>query len=203
MPAKTGIVEVDDAYTIALDQDILRNEIGVNEAIAVALRPETRELVKHLGLRAFEQCALSGRECLELPESAPERILSSESLCVPRMSSKLCRQAPFACLLVDARGKFAHRAVDPCDRLSCRCWAVHDRAQLLTIDPREYIHLPLTRNTWDLYKLERIARFRGQGARNFDVRGAQRAHPKLLRPQRLIRVIPHAVDTHDNLAAIG
>src|SRR5882757_5204163 len=100
MPAETGIVEVDDAQAPALDEYVLRHEIGVDQPEAVRGRAEVGELPADPGAQMLKQRALPGAQGLQLPESAPEGNLTGQPPGAPRVSLELCGRLPLAGLVV-------------------------------------------------------------------------------------------------------
>src|ERR1700722_4226624 len=103
MPSEAGVVEIDHANPIAVDQDILRHEVGVNETVMVRCRAQRLEILAHHCTRMHQKSSLRVGQRCEFPEPTPERLLADQSSPVPCVASKPRRTPPARGVIVHAR----------------------------------------------------------------------------------------------------
>ena len=87
MPAEAGVVEVDEADRFPVDQDVLRDQVGVDHAVGIGRLAERRVRV-HPVACPFEQAALARAQVVELPETSPEWCGTRNPVGIPMMAVK-------------------------------------------------------------------------------------------------------------------
>ena len=65
MPAEARVIEVYHLDSRAIDEQILRDEVGMNEPIAIGLRAKGGKVARNLRACAQQQALLSRRQCGE------------------------------------------------------------------------------------------------------------------------------------------
>src|SRR6267378_6581499 len=111
VPTEPRVIEVDHLNSVAVDEQIFRDQIGMYEPIAVRLRAEGCELARNLCTRTYEQLRLPRRERGELPKPSPERLLADEARGIPSVPPEPCRALPAGGMVVHARRNGADHVV--------------------------------------------------------------------------------------------
>ena len=115
VPAEAGVVEVDDVQPFAVDDDVRRMQVGVNQAEDAPVLPVSGEDRVDPVPQGVQPSTLTAVEVRRLPEAAPERLLAHEAVGVEGVSREALRDRPAFSLLVQGRDDGAEpdeRALD-------------------------------------------------------------------------------------------
>src|SRR5882672_8670456 len=202
VPTEPRVIEIDHLNSVAVEEQIFRDQIGMYEPIAVRLRAVGCEPARHLCARAHEQLRLPRRERGELPKPSPERLLADEARGIPGVPPEPCRALPAGSMVVHARRNGADHLVLLGNGGAFAADATLDGSKLASIDPLEHVDLPRATDRRHRYDFKVSTVFRANRAWNRDAGRLQRAHPNELRVQLGIGVIAAAMHPQHGPPAI-
>ncbi|MNP07551.1 hypothetical protein D3C76_995780 [compost metagenome] len=115
VPAKPRVIEVDQAQARAFDQQVFRDEVGVDHAEVTQMAAVLAQVLARCTPGLQQQLALLIAQLLQLPETPPERIGTDQAFLIPGVPDKLVRLLPFCRMYMNSRRKrpsFGKQEVD-------------------------------------------------------------------------------------------
>ncbi|MNW07268.1 hypothetical protein D3C71_2038360 [compost metagenome] len=94
MPAEAGIVEIDQAQAWAFDQQVFRDQVGVNHAEVAQAAAVFAQVHACLAAGVQEQFTLFIAQASQLPEASPERVGADQAVLVPGMANEFVGLLP-------------------------------------------------------------------------------------------------------------
>src|SRR5882672_10938123 len=193
VPAETCIIEIDESAGLAVDEDVLGNQVGMDQPKAVARFADFGQTLPRDDGSAVQERALGRGECVEIAVISPDRGPAQAAFFVPAMPMHRLGRTPLLAVEMHLRGQSADLLVGPFNKLFLAEGFAFDAAERYAGHPRQQVALKLTRFVGRRYPRNQIALSRRHDARGGNTVIIQCSHPEQLRTQRRVRVVTAAV----------
>ena len=201
MPAIACVVEVDDGQPVAVDDDVARMHVGVDQAVGVRLPAQAAQQVVHALPDIEEKAPLGGRERPMLPELTPMRRHPHQPIAIERVALEPRWRLPGAGLHVHRRGDGAELLEGLFDTRLVGGLGQHV-GEKAAFRPARQAGEALLAGGGDRHRHIVLSVARHHGVGNVDAGLGERPDPRPLGNQLLERVIARPVQAEDVRPAV-
>ena len=198
VPAEPGVVEVDDRRAALMHEQVRQPGVGVHQPVPLPPGAERGQPVFQRGLQAAEDLPLGGPDAQAVPPPPPARVSAERRVRVPREPGEPARRRPGPRVPVHPRGNLAELS-----EVARRRRGAVRRGGLGAGEELEPHAVPPRGGALFGHGDHPPPVERGQHPGRAHARlGAQRVHPRQLRSDRGLGVVPQPVHPQHRAALV-